>query len=256
MDCEKGFQWNPFSQSLSISQLIWDCYIRFHPSTASNPAFICAVLCTKAVYYENFPKINLDTGICLPQGKSTIYRSTIRSIHVRYVTRIGRLTVKPFGAIDRRYTPYAINIKAPQVLQQRRRQQRDMVFNSAAYAKDLNEVKRLGGRNSAVRTADQTASAIFSTISPVVLWNTPSRAAAAAKGNSLIENARLFALLNFAGSDAYIAGYEVKYKYKLWRPVTAIPNAAALGNLAVTPNPNWEPLIVTPLIQITSQGTV
>jgi hypothetical protein len=44
----------------------------------------------------------------------------------------------------------------------------------------------------------------------------------------------------------YIAGYGVKYKYKLWRPVTAIPKAAELGNPAITPDPNWEPLIITP----------
>jgi hypothetical protein len=44
-----------------------------------------------------------------------------------------------------------------------------------------------------------------------------------------------------AGADAYIAGYEVKYKYKLWRPVVAIPNAAELGNPAITGDPNWEP---------------
>jgi hypothetical protein len=119
-------------------------------------------------------------------------------------------------------------------------------LNSDAYAKELNEVKLLGGRYSTARTAEQTATAIFSAISPVPLWNTPARAAATAKGNNLIENARLFALLNFAGADAYIAGYDVKYKYKLWRPVVAIPNAAELGNPAITDDTNWESLIVTP----------
>jgi hypothetical protein len=119
-------------------------------------------------------------------------------------------------------------------------------LDSAAYAKELNEVKRLGGKGSTVRTPDQTASAIWSTISPVVLWNTTARAAATAKGNSLSENARLFALLNLAGVDAYIAGYDVKYKYKLWRPAIAIPQADQLGNPGITPDPNWEALIVTP----------
>ena len=117
-------------------------------------------------------------------------------------------------------------------------------LNSSAYAKELNEVKHIGGRNSTVRTPEQTAAAIFSAVSPVVLWNTTAQAAAKAKGNSLIENARLFALLNIAGVDAYIAGYEVKYK--LWRPATAIPQADKLGNPAITPDPNWETLIVTP----------
>lgn len=119
-------------------------------------------------------------------------------------------------------------------------------LNSAAYVKELNEVKRLGGRNSTARTADQTAAAIWSPAPPAVIWNAAARAAATAKGNTLIENARLFALLNIAGVDAYIAGYDVKYKYKLWRPVTAIRNADAIGNPALTPDRNWEPLIVTP----------
>ncbi|MBD2035868.1 vanadium-dependent haloperoxidase [Leptolyngbya sp. FACHB-321] len=119
-------------------------------------------------------------------------------------------------------------------------------LNSAAYAKELNEVKRLGGKNSAARTPDQTAAAIWSAVSPVVLWNTTAKAAATAKGNSLSENARLFALLNLAGVDAYIAGYDVKYKYKLWRPAIAIPQAEQLGNPGITADPNWEALIVTP----------
>lgn len=121
-----------------------------------------------------------------------------------------------------------------------------MPLNSAAYAKELNEVKRLGGRYSNDRTPDQTAAGIWSAISPVVLWNTAARAAATARGNSLSENARLFALLNLAGVDAYIAGYDVKYKYKLWRPAIAIPQADQLGNAGITPDPNWEALIVTP----------
>ena len=119
-------------------------------------------------------------------------------------------------------------------------------LNSASYAKDLNEVKLLGARNSTVRTSEQTIAAVWSPIPPAVIWNSAARSAATAKGNSLIENARLFALLNIGGVDAYIAGYEVKYKHKLWRPVTAIRNAEALGNSAVTADPNWESLIVTP----------
>ena len=60
-------------------------------------------------------------------------------------------------------------------------------LNSDAYAKELNEVKRLGGRYSTVLTAEQTATAIFSAISPVALWNTPARAAAIATALPLIE---------------------------------------------------------------------
>jgi PAP2 superfamily len=137
-------------------------------------------------------------------------------------------------------TPFALKgldqFQAPQPLP----------LQSAAYIEELNEVKRLGGRNSSARTADQTAAALFSPIAPAVLWNTTARAAATEKRLNLLENARLFALLNISGVDAYIAGYDVKYKYKLWRPVTAIRNADALTNPALTADPSWEPLIVTP----------
>jgi len=118
--------------------------------------------------------------------------------------------------------------------------------NSATYIKDLNEVKSIGAKNSTTRSADQTATAIFWTASTPVIWNEVARAAATARGNSITDNARLFALLNIAGSDAYVAGYAVKYKYNLWRPVTAIRNANAIGNPAISADPNWEPLLITP----------
>ena len=42
------------------------------------------------------------------------------------------------------------------------------------------------------------------------------------EGNSLAENARLFALVNIAMADAGIASWDCKYEYDFWRPVTAI----------------------------------
>ncbi len=118
-------------------------------------------------------------------------------------------------------------------------------ITSAEYIKDLKEVKNIGGKNSTIRTSDQTAAAIFWTLSTPVIWNQAAKAAAIANGSSLVDNARLFAVLNLAGADAYIAGYGVKYKYNRWRPVTAIRNADAIGN-GLSADPNWEPLIVTP----------
>ena len=121
-----------------------------------------------------------------------------------------------------------------------------LALNSDEYIRELNEVKRLGGKSSTARTPDQTALAIWSAVPPAVLWNTTAQAAAIANNNNILDNARLFALLNIGGLDAYIAGYKVKYDHKLWRPVVAIPNADQLKNSALTPDPNWESLIVTP----------
>ncbi|MGI8949589.1 MAG: vanadium-dependent haloperoxidase [Ornithinimicrobium sp.] len=62
------------------------------------------------------------------------------------------------------------------------------------------------------------------------------------------ESARLFALLNTALADGYIASWAVKYDDLFWRPVTAIPEAATDGNRATTPDPTWTPLDTTPPI--------
>jgi hypothetical protein len=113
-------------------------------------------------------------------------------------------------------------------------------LDSAQYAKEIDEVRRIGARDSKERTADQTAAAIFSLIKPSELWSSAARAAAAAQGTSTIENARIFALMSMAQMDATIAGWAIKKQYPLWRPITAIREAA------VNPDPNWEPLLITP----------
>jgi hypothetical protein len=56
----------------------------------------------------------------------------------------------------------------------------------------------------------------------------------------LVENARLFALMNMAGADAYIASWQIKKNTNFWRPITAIREAAS------NPDPSWEPLLGTP----------
>jgi hypothetical protein len=117
---------------------------------------------------------------------------------------------------------------------------------SPAFARDFEEVKAVGARLSNTRTADQTAAAIFWTVNTPVPWNAAARAAAAARGNSVGENARLFAALNFACADSQIAGFEIKYRVQHWRPVTAIRNAVIANLPALAADPKWEPLLVTP----------
>jgi len=117
---------------------------------------------------------------------------------------------------------------------------------SAEFARDFNEVKRLGSRASSERTPEQTAIAIHWAGSEVPPLNAVARAASAAKGLSLIDNARLFALLNMAMADSLIAGFEAKYSSNYWRPVTAIRNAGLARNAAVAADSAWDPLLVTP----------
>jgi hypothetical protein len=119
-------------------------------------------------------------------------------------------------------------------------------LTSAEFAKDFGEVKSLGAKNTTIRTRDQTDAARFWTISGVVADNDTARQLSAHKGFGVVENARVFALLNMAGADAYIACWEAKYRYNFWRPITAIRNADSAGNAALAADPNWEPLLPTP----------
>ena len=48
-------------------------------------------------------------------------------------------------------------------------------------------------------------------------------------------------------NDAEIAVLEAKYHYNFWRPITAIRNGDRNGNRATERDPDWTPLIATPL---------
>jgi PAP2 superfamily len=117
---------------------------------------------------------------------------------------------------------------------------------SPEFARDLNEVRAVGARDSAVRTADQTAAAIFWVVNTPVAWNAAARAVVTQSGLSLHDSARLFALMNMAGADAYIAAWAIKRRINHWRPVTAIRNAGMAQNAELQADPQWEPLLDTP----------
>ncbi len=117
---------------------------------------------------------------------------------------------------------------------------------SAEFARDLNEVKSLGARNSTTRTADQTAAAIFWSGNEVPILNAAARAAAQSRNLSVNDHARLFALLHMAGADATIAVFKIKYANPGWRPVTAIRDAGSAANPDVTAASGWESLLITP----------
>lgn len=117
------------------------------------------------------------------------------------------------------------------------------VLSSDRYARDLEEVKRLGGKASSARTPHQTLMARYR-ITPDMM---PAlRMVADGKGRRPVENARLFTLFHMVNDDALLAIGDAKLHYNFWRPVTAIRNAEKDGNPATAPEPGWEPLINTP----------
>jgi hypothetical protein len=121
-------------------------------------------------------------------------------------------------------------------------------LNSPAYTRDFNEVKEVGEINSTVRTADQTAYGNWWYEFIDIGWNRIGRIQATEHNTGLYSTARMFALLNMAMADAYIACWNAKYFYNYWRPYTAIRGAATDGNDKTTADPDWEPLLPTPPI--------
>ena len=116
---------------------------------------------------------------------------------------------------------------------------------SADYANALNEVKSLGQDKSTTRTADETVVAKFWAPPIWNTWNEIADRAAAAHHANLETTARMLAVLNLTFADAVIAFYDAKYRYQVWRPVTAIRLGDTIGNPAITGDPTWTPLAVT-----------
>ena len=116
-------------------------------------------------------------------------------------------------------------------------------LDSAVWARDYNEVKRLGGKVSKDRTPHETLMARYR-ITPNMM---PSyRMAADMPGRAPVENARMFAMIGMIDDDVRIAIGEAKLHYNFWRPITSIRNGEMDGNPATEPDKGWEPLITTP----------
>jgi uncharacterized protein (TIGR03118 family) len=124
-------------------------------------------------------------------------------------------------------------------------------LTSAEYTAAYNEVKDLGRVDSADRTPEQTEVAQFwegkaGTPNVPGYWNEIAESAALSQGNTLDQNARLFAELNVGMADAVIGHFDAKYTFNRWRPITGIQLADQTGNPDITADPDWLPLNNTP----------
>jgi hypothetical protein len=124
-------------------------------------------------------------------------------------------------------------------------------LDSAEYAAAVDEVRQLGEFASTTRTSEQTEIALFwadggGTFTPPGHWNQIAADVATDRGNTVAENARLFALLNIALADAGISAWDAKYAYNLWRPIDAIRRGDDDGNELTMAEPTWIPLLKTP----------
>jgi hypothetical protein len=120
-------------------------------------------------------------------------------------------------------------------------------LTSEVWAHDFAEVKRLGAKESKERSASQTETALFWSITGPASWNPVVRSLASSQPMSTVERARLFALANVAAMDSFVAVFDAKYEYAFWRPITAIRRADIDGNDETDAAPQWLPLLETPL---------
>ncbi len=124
-------------------------------------------------------------------------------------------------------------------------------LDSPEYAAAVLEVKRLGGKESDARTAEQTEIARFwscfsYTSTPAGHWYEIAMKIARQEELNLLESSRLLALINLAMVDAGIACWDAKYRYESWRPIQAIRGADKDGNAATEADPAWDSLLESP----------
>ena len=119
-------------------------------------------------------------------------------------------------------------------------------LDGEAYARDYEEVQRVGGKLSTARTADQAESVRFWYEGSPQGWNRIARVVVEPRRLDSWEQARLLALLNAAMADGFMAAADTRYLYDFWRPVTAIRAGDSDGNATTQPDPAWESYVNTP----------
>jgi len=111
-------------------------------------------------------------------------------------------------------------------------------YGSAEFVAETREVWSVSQR----LTAEQTRIAAYwadgaGTVTPPGHWNQIAIGLLPRSGRSTVTDTRMFAALNSAQADAFIACWDAKYAYWSLRPVTAIQRLI---------DPTWLPHIVTP----------
>jgi hypothetical protein len=118
-------------------------------------------------------------------------------------------------------------------------------LRSRRYAADLNHLKSIGRLESTTRTADQTEIAFF-WFEALDTWYRIANTVIQQERLDPWRAARTLALASFAVADAEIAVLKAKYRFRFWRPYTAIRRAGEDGNRHTEPDEQWVPLLWTP----------
>ncbi len=132
-------------------------------------------------------------------------------------------------------------------------------LTSAPYTAAFNEVRVVGAEDAETRDRDgngvqdrtraQTIAGIYWAYdgsrrlgTPPRLYNQIVQTIAVQRNNSLLQNARLFALVNLAMADSGISSWDTKYVYDHWRPILGIRQANTDGNPNTVREAGWRPL--------------
>jgi membrane-associated phospholipid phosphatase len=113
---------------------------------------------------------------------------------------------------------------------------------SARARAEIEEARAIGGKTSALRSAEQSEISRYWYESSPQGWNRIAREVEAARGLDEWQSARLFALVNLAMADGFIGGFEAKYHFNYWRPATAIRESGDtswLPDLDTPPVPDY-----------------
>jgi hypothetical protein len=119
-------------------------------------------------------------------------------------------------------------------------------LDSRRYSRDYEEVNTLGLATSDTRTPEQTEIADFWYESSATGWLRITNTLAQQKGLDDWESARLLALVSLALADGFINGFDAKYHYDYWRPITAIRAGDTDGNGSTQGDLGWTPYCETP----------
>jgi hypothetical protein len=120
-------------------------------------------------------------------------------------------------------------------------------LTSERWARDFNEIKLIGARNSTQRSAEQSEIARFWEATGPAIYFPLARSVANAPGREPTQNARFLAVAGVTMDDALTAVMDAKYQYNFWRPITAIRNGDNDGNDATERSSSWLPLVDTPM---------
>jgi membrane-associated phospholipid phosphatase len=117
---------------------------------------------------------------------------------------------------------------------------------SRRYARDFQEIVGIGVKDGSTRSADQTEIADFWYESSSTGWMRIANVAVRTRDLDLWDSARVLGLVGLALADGFINGFDAKYHYDYWRPITAIRAADGDGNPATDADRNWTPYCPTP----------